>query len=958
MQMFSSPAVRAAFALVLGSFVAIGATPVLAQSDTLAVYTFTGAAGNEVTLGPDAQPTGATASNIRRGTGITPSAAAGVFSSTGFGLQAARDTADYVAVGMTPAGGQTLTLTALVFDERRSGTGIRTFALYSSADGFAAPLQTFDVPDNTDTRKQTVTLGAAFAGLTTGVEFRLYGYGAEAATGTWRQDNVKFVGRIGTGGGPVQPTVRFATSATTVGEASGATVVSVRRRGDVSGASTVSVRATGGTATAGADYTFDTQTLTFAAGDTSKTVTVTTLNDTADEPDETVVLGLELASGAQIALPSAFTLTLADDDVPTGGAGTIAAARGAAVGSTVTVEGIVTRSKGAFTRIQDPTGGLVLRATTGAFFDAVASGAVAPGDLVRATGVTSEFNGLLQINGADLTSFSVVSRGNALPAAQTVTVAEIAANGEQYESEIVRVTGLTATATGTFAATTTYPVTDATGPIDLRTPNAADGDLDGEPVPSGAFTFEGVLAQFRTATTVGGGYQLQPVNATDVTASGPAGPTRVAFTSASALTTEDAGTYAVSVSITNPDPVNATTVQVALNGGTATLDGDYRVASPVTLTFPAGSRTPQTVSVTLVTDTQTEGEETILFRLQNVGGGNAAAVGTTADFTLRLADGGTTGTGTICPGQTGTTLLACLRAGYPRTNARSYTDRTSFYSSYYGAPPYTCVYTGRSGPLGDSGPAEINTEHTWPQSKMPSETSQRTDMHNLYLTIASVNSARGNLPFAEIDDNAAAAWYGPTGDGPRPTTNAAAFSEGTPSVFEPREDHKGNVARAMAYFYTLYGTNDESFWQANKPILVPWNTLDAADSEERARNTAIRSYQGNDNPFILDATLMQRAFGTTTSTTATDRPLVFTATLSGPRPVRSALSITLDLPSAGEVTVEVYDVSGRRVAQIASTEAAGTTRLSLDVSALPAGAYVARVRAGAAATSLTFVHVR
>ncbi len=958
--MFIPPSLRAvSAALGLALVAGLGAAGTAsAQTDTLAVYSFTGAAGSEATLPPDAQPTGATASVISRGAGLTPSAAGGVFSSSGFELALTRDATDYVEFGIAPDAGRALTLSALVFDERRSGTGIRTFALYSNLDGYTTPIQVFEVPDDTNTRTQRAVLGTAFTGLTTGVTFRLYGYAAEATAGTWRQDNIKFVGRIGAGGGPVLPVVRFAAASATVAENGGTATLRVRRTGDLSAASTVSLRASGGTATAGSDYTFATQTLTFAAGDTSKTVTVPIVNDTAAEPSETVVIDLETPTGALVGAPSSFTLTITDDDAPTTGAGTIGAARAAAVGSTVTFEGVITRAQGAFSRIQDATGALVLRATSGAFFDAVASGAVEPGDLVRVTGVTSEFNGLFQLNEGGIQTFTVVTRGTPLPAAQTVTLAQLATNGEQYESEIVRVTGLTTTGTGIFAAATTYPVTDASGTLDLRTANAADTDLDGEPVPLGAFTFEGPLSQFKSATTVGGGYQLQPINATDITSTGPAGPTSVAFTSASALTTESAGTYAVSVSILNPDPVNATTVQVVLDGGTATPVSDFSVASPVTLTFAAGSRTPQTVTVTLVTDTVTEPEETILFRLQNVAGGNTASIGTPSTFTLRLADGGATGGGTICPGQNGATLLACLRAGYPRTNPRGYGERTSFYSSYYGPQPYRGVYTGRTGPLGSSGPNEINTEHTWPQSKMPNQGETAGDMHNLYLTIASVNGARGNLPLLDIDDNLTTAWYGPTGDGPRPTTNIDAYSEGTSSAFEPREDHKGNAARAVAYFYTLYGTNDVSFWESSKRVLVTWNTLDPANAEEIARSAAIRAYQGNENPYILDATLMQRAFGTTTSTTLGDRPTAFSATLAGARPVRTSLGVSVSLPSASEVTVDVYDVAGRRVAQTVSNEGAGQATLSLDVAGLPAGVYVARVRAGASATSLTFVHVR
>ena len=55
-----------------------------------------------------------------------------------------------------------------------------------------------------------------------------------------------------------------------------------------------------GSATAGADYTAASGTLTFAAGETSMTVSVALLHDTEDENDETVALRLSSPSGATI----------------------------------------------------------------------------------------------------------------------------------------------------------------------------------------------------------------------------------------------------------------------------------------------------------------------------------------------------------------------------------------------------------------------------------------------------------------------------------------------------------------------------------------------------------------------------------------------------------------------------------------------------------------------------------
>ena len=67
-----------------------------------------------------------------------------------------------------------------------------------------------------------------------------------------------------------------------------------------SGTVTVDYATSDGTATAGADYTAASGTLSFAAGETSKTVSVTVLNDAHDEGSETLTLTLSNATGAVI----------------------------------------------------------------------------------------------------------------------------------------------------------------------------------------------------------------------------------------------------------------------------------------------------------------------------------------------------------------------------------------------------------------------------------------------------------------------------------------------------------------------------------------------------------------------------------------------------------------------------------------------------------------------------------
>ena len=67
-----------------------------------------------------------------------------------------------------------------------------------------------------------------------------------------------------------------------------------------SGTVTVDYATSDGTATAGSDYTAASGTLTFAAGETSKTVSVPVLDDAHDEGSETLTLTLSNASGAYL----------------------------------------------------------------------------------------------------------------------------------------------------------------------------------------------------------------------------------------------------------------------------------------------------------------------------------------------------------------------------------------------------------------------------------------------------------------------------------------------------------------------------------------------------------------------------------------------------------------------------------------------------------------------------------
>ncbi len=158
----------------------------------------------------------------------------------------------------------------------------------------------------------------------------------------------------------------------------------------------------------------------------------------------------------------------------------------------------------------------------------------------------------------------------------------------------------------------------------------------------------------------------------------------------------------------------------------------------------------------------------------------------------------------------------------------------------------------------------VNTEHTWPQSKFGDARDRqkmKSDLHHLFPTYNRVNGARGNSRFAEIPDQQTQAWWrAASASHGIPSTDIDEYSESIPRAFEPREDHKGNVARAMFYFYITYEDRgiDSTWFLPQIETMRTWNKLDQVDEAERRRSKEIARLQGNENPFVLDPTLIDR----------------------------------------------------------------------------------------------------
>ena len=167
-------------------------------------------------------------------------------------------------------------------------------------------------------------------------------------------------------------------------------------------------------------------------------------------------------------------------------------------------------------------------------------------------------------------------------------------------------------------------------------------------------------------------------------------------------------------------------------------------------------------------------------------------------------------------------------------------------------------------------PDPINCEHTVPQSFFDRKEPMRSDIHSLFPAYKNWNSVRSNHPFDEINDNSTTKWmYQDKSQSSVPTSNIDAYSEYAHSKFEPREDHKGNCARAIFYFYTMYPSQAGNINRIGElETLYEWHLEDPVDGKERGRNDKIEQYQGNSNPYIEDPELVARAWGFSSSPTS------------------------------------------------------------------------------------------
>lgn len=286
-------------------------------------------------------------------------------------------------------------------------------------------------------------------------------------------------------------------------------------------------------------------------------------------------------------------------------------------------------------------------------------------------------------------------------------------------------------------------------------------------------------------------------------------------------------------------------------------------------------------------------------------------------------------------------LFDALVSGYKTNSTLSLSDTrdTLYRRVHFYDDSVRCVYSGLArflNPIDDpsqqlfdnGGNTDINLEHSYPRSKGSADGLAVSDMHHLFPTRVPVNSARASDPFQELNDNQTTAWFYKDLTLSSPPSSAIDnFAEDTSEGFEPREDFKGNVARAAFYFYTMYRDEaddaDPDFFELQRETLCGWHEQDPVDSLEWVRNTIIASYQDDkENPFILDCRLARlycSDISTSCRTVSVDNnPTENTWTIY-PNVVRRGDRITINHPTSSSIArTQVVDELGQEVYSSAS----------------------------------------
>ena len=400
---------------------------------------------------------------------------------------------------------------------------------------------------------------------------------------------------------------------------------------------TVDYATSDGTAEAGSDYTSVSGTLTFASGETSKSVIVPISGDNILEADESFTVTLSNVTGTANLLDGSGTGVIENDDAASV---TIADVATDEDNGTVTVTlSLDNGVQGGFTVNASTTDGTAT--TTDSDYTAISgevltfagtAGETQVFDITLGVDAKLEANETLTVA---MSTLAATTLGVDITDQATVTIT----NDDDASVTIADVSGNEDDGAITITATLDNPV-DGGFSVDVSTSDGtATAGVDYFAVSSQTLTFAGTANETKAFTVTPKVDSDPEANETVNITVGNLAATSLAvdITDAAVLTIIDDDASSISiddptiaegssgntdltftVSLDKPQ-IAAVTVDYAVTGGTATSRDDYTILADGTLTFAAGE-TSKTVVISVIGDTNVEPNETIELTLTNATG--------------------------------------------------------------------------------------------------------------------------------------------------------------------------------------------------------------------------------------------------------------------------------------------------------------------------------------------------
>ena len=267
----------------------------------------------------------------------------------------------------------------------------------------------------------------------------------------------------------------------------------------------------------------------------------------------------------------------------------------------------------------------------------------------------------------------------------------------------------------------------------------------------------------------------------------------------------------------------------------------------------------------------------------------------------------------------------------------------------------TCVYSGENNVYSE--PFDWTTEgfsreHSYCHNWMPSnpadspELPEYDDYHHLFPTNQNnANALRSNYPLGEVV-TASSTYLG----------CKFGLDANGHNVFEPREEHKGDFARAIMYMAVCYNGVSGLNWKLKNPIstsiqygqdqeiLKTWHFQDPPSNWEISRNDFVDSVQGNRNPFIdniqyacfVDFLTMDYLLDGCSSGIEEELENAFAI-----YPVPSKDVVYLQVTGTTISSYEILDVQGRIVKS--ENEISSTSVVTVNAIELKTGSYIVKI---------------